>query len=162
MSLRSWVVVAGVLAAGAAAAEPLDVNAARRFVVGKMFSFTFFDGPRGAGRIYGDGSAVGTVQFGGSGPIRYASLPPGTLHAKGAAVCASLRGMPIEPCFNLNKINAQSFRGSVAGLSIAYCDFTERAAPSPVRTTWRLRPSPPLSLNASGANAQASTNDSQE
>ena len=45
---------------------------------------------------------------------------------KGAAVCASLRGLPIEPCFNLTKIDDQSFRGAISGLGFASCEFTRR------------------------------------
>jgi hypothetical protein len=31
--------------------------------------------------------------------------------------------MPFEPCFNLDKKDEVSFRGSVSGMSFAYCDF---------------------------------------
>ncbi len=34
-----------------------------------------------------------------------------------------MKGMFFEPCFNLVKTNAQSFRGSVSGMGFAYCDF---------------------------------------
>jgi hypothetical protein len=150
MRMRSSLFLAGLLAscfaAGAAVAEPMGIEAARRFVVGKLFSYTCFDGTRGTGRIYGDGSAIGTIQVRGSGPVQYAMLPAGTLRVKGEAICASLRGMSVEPCFNLSKTDAQSFRGSVSGLGILYCDFTRR--PEPVHTTWRARP--PVSLDAPG------------
>jgi|SRR5262245_35774223 len=151
MLVRSVIVVAGVLAAGAAAAEQMNAEAARRFVVGKYFAYTCFDGTRGAGRINGDGSVAGTIQIRGTGPVRYAMLPPGTLRVKGEAVCASLRGMPFEPCFNLNKTDAQSFRGSVSGLGFAYCDFTRRHnRAGGVRTTSRTqRSSEPLPITAS-------------
>jgi hypothetical protein len=49
---------------------------------------------------------------------------------KGGSVCASLRGLPIEPCFNLQKVDDQTFRGSISGLGFAYCEFTRR----PVRS----------------------------
>jgi hypothetical protein len=157
MLVRSVFVAAGLLVAGAAAAaETMNAEAARRFVLGKVFNFTCFDGTRGAGRIYGDGSVIGTVQFNGSGPIRNAMLPPGTLHVKGGAVCATLRSMPIEPCFNLTKLSEASFRGAVSGLGFAYCDFIRKPTPSVVRTTWRLRPSQPLPLDA-GATAGPAT-----
>ena len=113
-----------LLAAGPAVAEPLDANAARRFVVGKQFAFTCFDGTRGAGRIFADDSVMGTIQVRGSGPARSVWLPAGTLRIKGDAVCGSLRGIPIEPCFDLDKTDDQSFRGSVSGLNSAYCEFT--------------------------------------
>ena len=32
--------------------------------------------------------------------------------------------MPIEPCFNVDQTDPESFRGSVSGLGFAYCDFT--------------------------------------
>src|SRR5215813_1385633 len=139
MPVRLVILTAGLLAAGAAAAEPMNAEMARRFVVGKYFAYSCFDGTRGSGRINGDGSVVGTIQMRG-GPLRYTTLPPGTLHVKGEAVCASLRGMPFEPCFNLYKTDSQSFRGSVSGMGFAYCDFTRRyTRPGAVRTTWRTQ-----------------------
>jgi len=113
-----------LLAAGSAVAEPLDADAARRFVVGKQFAFTCFDRTRGAGRIFADGTVMGTIQVRGSGPARSVWLPAGSLRIKGDAVCGSLRGIPIEPCFDLDKTDDQSFRGSVSGLNSAYCEFT--------------------------------------
>jgi len=153
MLVRPVIVVASLLAAGAAAAEPMNAEVARHFVVGKYFAYTCFDGTRGAGRINGDGSVAGTIQMRGTGPVRYAMLPPGTLRVKGEAVCASLRGMPFEPCFNLNKTDAQSFRGSVSGLGFAYCDFTRRHnRPGVVRTTSHTPQSPrPLPITAAAA-----------
>jgi hypothetical protein len=147
MLVRLVVVVAGILAAGAAVAEPMNADAARRFVVGKTFAYNCFDGTRGSGRIYNDGSVIGTMQTRGTGPVKYAMMPPGTLRVKGQTVCAAVRGMPFEPCFNLDKTSESSFRGSVSGLGFAYCDFTRRSAP-PVRTSsaWRARPSQPTSL----------------
>jgi hypothetical protein len=118
------VVVLMLLAAGSARAEVLSPESARRFVAGKLFAFNCFDGSRGAGRIYGDGSVIGTIQFRGTGPARAVWLPAGTLQVRGEAVCASLQGMPFEPCFHLEKIDARSFRGSWMGF--AYCDFTRR------------------------------------
>jgi len=141
---RYAILAAALLAARPALAESLDADAAQRFVLGKQFAFTCFDGSRGAGRIYADGSVVGTIQVRGSGPVRSASLSAGTLKVKGDTVCASLRGIPIEPCFNLNKTDDQSFRGSISGLDFAYCDFTQlsdvAARPPPHR-------SGPLSLD---------------
>ena len=122
MIARFVIVLVGWLAAGAAWAEPMSPEAARRFVAGKLFAFNCFDGSRGSGRIYGDGSVVGNIQFRGAGAARTVSLPAGTLRAKGAAVCASLPGMPFEPCFHIEKTDDRSFRGSWMGF--AYCDFT--------------------------------------
>ena len=130
MVTRLAMVVLILLAAGSACAESLNPDAARRFVAGKLFAFDCFDGSRGAGRIYGDGSVIGTVQFRGAGPERTVSLPAGTLRARGEAVCASLRGMPFEPCFHIEKTDDRSFRGSWMGF--AYCDFTRRDVTLPI------------------------------
>jgi hypothetical protein len=117
----------GTVTAGAVVAPALagmmNADEARRFVAGKVFTFTCFDGTRGAGRILDDMGAVGAVQFSGSGPIRHIRLPGNTLQIRGQAVCASLRGIPFEPCFNLDKTDEASFRGSVSGMGFAYCDF---------------------------------------
>src|ERR1700682_3193777 len=98
--LRVMIALAALAAAGPSAAEQLNVEAARQFVVGKLFAFNCFEGTRGSGRIYVDGSVAGTVQFGGSGPVRYVALPPGTVRVQGEAVCASVNGIPFQPCFN--------------------------------------------------------------
>src|SRR5207245_119594 len=124
MVTRLGMVVLILLAASSACAESLTPDAARRFVAGKLFAFNCFDGSRGAGHIYGDGSVIGTIQFRGVGPARTVSLPPGTLRVRGEAVCASLQGMLFEPCFHLEKTDDRSFRGSLSGLGFAYCDFT--------------------------------------
>jgi hypothetical protein len=145
MIARHAVVIVGLLAASPALAESLNADAARRFVMGKLFAFNCFDGSRGAGRIYRDGSVIGTIQIHGSGRVHSESLPAGTIRVKGEAVCASLDRAPIEPCFNLNKVDDQSFRGSISGLDFAYCDFTRRAK---VIGTSRPQPPQPLSLEA--------------
>ena len=146
MIARCAIVVLTLLASSPALAETLDAEAARRFVVGKLFEFTCFDGSRGAGRVYDDGSVIGTIQFHGSGPVRLAWLPTGTLKVKSETVCASLNGSPIEQCFDLTRTDDQSFRGSVSGLDFAYCDFTHRLSIADKRP--RPQPSEPLSLNA--------------
>jgi hypothetical protein len=119
--------VLGTITAGAiitpALAGMMTAEEARRFVAGKVFAFSCFDGTRGAGRILDDMGAAGAVQFSGSGPIKRIRLPGNTLQIRGQAVCASLRGLPFEPCFNLDKKDDRSFRGSVSGMGFAYCDF---------------------------------------
>jgi hypothetical protein len=119
------VAIATVLPAAAGELKPEE---ARHFVAGKLFSYTCFEGTTGMGRIFADGSVFGTIRVGGTGPIRYVSLPAGTVRVTSEGVCASVRGMLFEPCFNLEKTSEISFRGSIAGLSFAYCDFTRRNA----------------------------------
>ncbi len=132
MVTRFAMVVLILLAASSACAESLTPDAARRFVTGKRFAFNCFDGSRGAGRIYDDGSVIGTIQFRGAGPARTLSLPTGTLRVRGEAVCASLPGMPFDPCFHIEKTDDRSFRGSLSGLGFAYCDFTRRDITLPI------------------------------
>lgn len=112
-----------ILGAGWAAAEDLGPEQARAFVVGKLFSYTCFEGTSGVGRIFPDGSVVGTIRIRSEGETRFAALPPGTIRADGTAMCAHLSGLPITPCFKVQKIDYRSFRGSIAGLDFAYCDF---------------------------------------
>ena len=122
----------GAVTAGAmivpALAGMMNADEARRFVNGKVFAFTCFDGTRGAGRIMDDLGAAGSVQFSGSGQIRHVRLPGNTLQIRGQAVCASIKGLPFEPCFNLDRRDDRSFRGSVSGMGFAYCDFRHQGA----------------------------------
>ena len=124
--LRGFACIVGLLAAVPAMAGEMTAEEARRFVIGKTFSYNCFEGTRGQGRVHADGSVVGSIQFQGAGKVRYAALPANTLQVKGESVCASLRGLPIDPCFNLEKIDDNSFRGSISGLGFAYCEFTRR------------------------------------
>jgi hypothetical protein len=127
MIARIVAVLVATLAATPALAQAMNAEAAKRFVSGKLFSYTCIDGSRGLGRIYADGSIIGTIQFSGSGPVRSVWLPPATLHVKGDAFCATLKGLSFEPCFNLSRTGEGSFRGAVSGMGmIAYCDFTRR------------------------------------
>jgi len=125
-------IVLGAVTAAAMVAPALagmmTADEARRFVAGKVFAFTCFDGTRGAGRILDDMGAAGAVQFSGAGPIRHVRLPGNTLQVRGQAVCASIKGVPFEPCFNLDKQDERSFRGSVSGMGFAYCDFRHQGA----------------------------------
>lgn len=144
--VRTVALTVGLLAAVPAMAGEMNAEEARRFVIGKVFSYTCFEGTRGQGRVHADGSVVGSIQFRGEGQVKYAALPAGTLQVKGESVCASLRGLPIQPCFNLEKTSEASFRGSVQGLGFAYCDFT-RGHPHVIHTAHKghgplgLRPS---------------------
>ena len=123
-------IVFGALVIGAtvvpAKAENMNADEARKFVAGKLFAFNCFDGTKGIGKILDDGSVQGNVQFGGTGLMRGARLPSNTLQVRGQQICASIRGLPFEPCFNLNKNSEVSFRGSVSGLGFAYCDFRKQ------------------------------------
>jgi len=56
---------------------------------------------------------------------RYATLPRETLRVSGESICAAIRGLPFESCFDLQRTGANSFRGSLAGMSFAFCQFTK-------------------------------------
>src|SRR5260221_4114376 len=134
MIARFAVVVAPLLAASLACAETLSPDAARRFVAGKLFAFNCFDGSRGAGRIYGDGSVIGTIQFRGAGPVRAVWLPAGTLRGRGGAGCAPPKGLGLRPGFRLPKLGERSLPGPWVGV----CLF-ELHPPPRVSGRW-LRP----------------------
>ncbi|MBN8981338.1 MAG: hypothetical protein J0I29_08695 [Rhizobiales bacterium] len=123
-------IVSGALLLGAvmapAKAENMNADEARKFIAGKLFAFNCFDGTKGIGKILDDGSAQGNIQLGGAGLMRGARLPANTLQVRGQQICASIKGLPFEPCFNLDKNSEVSFRGSVSGLGFAYCDFRKQ------------------------------------
>jgi hypothetical protein len=130
-----------------AMAAELTADEARQFVVGRTFNYTCFEGTRGRGRVHSDGSVVGSIQFQGAGKVRYAALPANTLRVKDGSVCASLKGLPIEPCFRVEKVDEYSFRGSISGLGFAYCEFSRR----PTRSASVSSEEGPLKLRSSFA-----------
>jgi hypothetical protein len=153
MYVRVAALFACVLAVTSAAAEELAPEQARAFIAGKLFSYNCFDGTSGIGRIFEDGSIIGTVQPQGSNQIRFATLPPGTIKVTAESVCAHLPGLLIDPCFKVQKIDYRSFRGSISGLGFAYCDFYQRnprtaltgrpaAVPPPPTAVANTRPTP--------------------
>jgi hypothetical protein len=142
MMLRVAFVCACVLAAASAAAEELAPEQARAFVVGKLFTYTCFDGTAGMGRVFADGSVVGTIQPPGEHLARFAALPPGSIQVTAKSVCAHLKGMLIDPCFKVEKTNFKSFRGSISGLSFAYCDFRQHNPRSQLINSSAARPQP--------------------
>src|ERR1044072_9235903 len=95
-----------------ALAGMMNADEARRFVAGKVFAFNCFDGTRGAGRVLDDLGAAGSIQFSGAGPIPQVRLPGNPRQTRAEAFCASIKGLPFEPCFNLDKRDERSFRGS--------------------------------------------------
>ena len=148
--LRGIALTVGLLAALPAVAGEMSADEARQFVIGKMFNYTCFEGTRGQGRINSDGSVTGSIQFQGLGPVRYADLPANTLQVRGESVCASLRGLPLQPCFNLERTSDTSFRGSISGLGFASCEFTRHAGRTIVaHSVHRSNNAQPLGLRPS-------------
>jgi hypothetical protein len=143
--LRAVAVLIGLSVAVPAMAGEMSAQEARHFVIGKVFSYSCFEGTRGQGRVFSNGAVVGSVQFQGGGRVRYAALPAGTLRVEGEKVCAHLRGLPFQPCFNLEKTSGESFVGSISGLGFASCTFTrrhgQRTAHSNAHAPVALRPS---------------------
>ena len=136
--VRSFALTVGLLAAVPAAAGEMSAEGARSLVIGKIFSYTCFEGTRGQGRVNSDGSVTGSIQFQGSGEVRHAHLPANTLQVKGEAVCASLRGLPMQPCFNLERTSATSadrYRGWALPIAISRAPAAER----PSRTACSVR-----------------------
>jgi hypothetical protein len=123
--VRIVALVVGLIAAVPVFAGEMTASEARQFVVEKLFSYSCFDGTRGLARVHADGSVDGSIQGQGRGLTRHGTLPLGTLRVHGGQVCASLPGIVMQPCFYLERTTAESFRGSISGLSFAYCDFTQ-------------------------------------
>jgi len=135
----SGALMGALLAAAPAKAEEMRATEARTFIAGKHFSYNCFDGTTGNGRIYADGSVAGYIRVGGTGPLKYVVLPTGTLRTSGDRYCASLRGVPFEPCFNIQRTSQISFRGSISGLGFAYCDFVRRGGRGDMHRPTQLR-----------------------
>jgi hypothetical protein len=127
MSVRSAIALMALAVSVPAKAEMLNAEQARQFVAGKLFSFNCFEGSTGSGRIFHDGSVVGLVRIQGQGPVRFMRMPAGTLFVKEGGICSRVKGAFFNPCFNLNKTSATSFRGAISGFGFAYCDFTRGA-----------------------------------
>src|SRR5262245_41332481 len=148
MRLRQVLVLAALVAAIPAGAGELRPEEAKAFVAGKLFSYTCFEGTTGAGRISADGSVAGTIRVRGTGPARYVTLPPGTIRVRPSGICASVKGVPMEPCFNVVQIDSNRFRGSIAGLGFAYCDFVRRDGRVQFAQSVGNPAAPPASLTA--------------
>jgi hypothetical protein len=146
---------AAVLAVSASAlpamAENINADEARRFIAGRQFSYQCFEGTSGRGRINADGSVAGYISVRGTAAPRFVVLPAGTLRVKGDQYCASMRGLPFEPCFHLDRTSSNSFRGAVSGFGFAYCDFSRRSARADVVSPppLRLRNTPSTTASAS-------------
>src|SRR3954462_8400326 len=114
MVLRAAVALVSVLAATPAFAEPMNAETARRFVAGKLFAFTCFEGSSGTGRIFNDGSVAGVMRMRGTGPTRFMHLPAGSRFPREGRICSNGKGVFVNPCFELNKTSDRSFRGAVS------------------------------------------------
>jgi len=78
------------------------------------------------------GEVLGLIGPNGSGKTTLLNLVAGTIRADGMRMCAHLSGLPITPCFRVQRIDDNSFRGSISGLDFAYCNFnqhTQRSTP---------------------------------
>ncbi len=126
MYLRGVLVLAALAGASSAMAGELKREEAKRFVAGKVFSYACFEGTTGAGRINADGSVAGSIQFRAGGQTHYVALPAGTIQVRPTSICAYVRGLLFQPCFDVVQTDSKSFRGSLSGLGFAYCDFTRR------------------------------------
>jgi hypothetical protein len=149
-------IATAILTALPAHAQQMNAHEARSFVVGKLFSYQCFEGTRGAGRIMENGGVAGTIQFRGNGVTRYAALPQNTIRVVGDRVCAQVKGLPFQPCFNIVRTSHNSFRGSVSGMGFAYCDFVRRERgdrPMVASVEPRRRAGEPMELHTGSARA---------
>ena len=142
MFKRAVVIALGLMASAPAIAEQLKPEEARRFIAGKLFSFNCFDGTRGSGRMFMP-TARSPARCKSAAAVRCATYAcrPDTVQVKTESVCASMHGLPMQPCFTLTKLNSTSFRGSINGLGFAYCDFNGKSGRVDLATTTRSRSS---------------------
>jgi hypothetical protein len=124
--MRQVLVLAALAFALPAEAGEMRPEEAKAFVAGKVFAYSCFEGTTGVGRINADGSVMGNIRVRGTGPSHYVTLPPNTIRVASSGVCASVQGMPFQPCFDVVKIDNSRFRGSLSGFGFAYCDFVRR------------------------------------
>ncbi|OYX12244.1 MAG: hypothetical protein B7Z15_10250 [Rhizobiales bacterium 32-66-8] len=125
---------------GAAQGQSLTPEQARTFVVGQTFSFNCFEGTTGAGRIFPDGSVAGTISMQSQGPARFVRLPPNTVRVREENVCGFIEGMAFEPCFDVQKTGASTFRGTLAGVETMWCEFTRLGADTTKVASRRAKP----------------------
>lgn len=123
--LRAGLTALGMLAGACtgANAQVLSAEASREFIAGKFFYYSCFDGTSGAGRIFSDGSAIGTLKPSRGNVVRNVALPVGTIGVKNDKICANLKGLYFEPCFTVTKTGPDSFRGSINGMNFMSCEF---------------------------------------
>lgn len=122
----------------ARAEDQLSAEQARAFVVGREFSFTCFEGSKGSGRVYADGSVAGIITL-KEAPARFVRLPANTLRVRSGAVCGYVKGMSFEPCFDVVKTGPASFRGTLAGVQTMWCDFQRAGKDRPQMAARRSR-----------------------
>ncbi len=126
MLYRVLVMCACFVGVVSASAEELAPEQARAFVAGKLFAYTCFDG---------------TARDGPYLPGWFRGRDHSTAGQQGSALCGvaaghhqgdpnldvrTSKGLPIEPCFRVQKLDVRSFRGSLSGLGFAYRDFHQR------------------------------------
>jgi hypothetical protein len=126
-----------LLSAMPALANELKPEEARRFLVGKWWSYHCSEGTTGFGRISANGSVSGVIKQSGSAAIWH-DYPSQTLSFRSDSICASVPvgSSLLHPCFSFNKTDERSFRGSVSSpwwmwvlWGSRYCDFIARASP---------------------------------
>jgi hypothetical protein len=63
-----------------------------------------------------------------------------------------MQGLPFQPCFNLQKIDQASFRGSISGLGFAYCEFNRKSGRVDLATMTRSRAANARPVSATESN----------
>ena len=123
MSTRIAIVLAGLVTAVPAQAAEMKADEARRFIIGKLFSYTAFYGTSGAGRVYADGSVIGTIRN-GRGGVRFMAGDAGR-HAESEGrrrvrQCARHAVRALSSAWTSQPV---SFRGSLGAFGIAVLPF---------------------------------------
>jgi hypothetical protein len=129
--LRNLAAVWFTLYVGPALCGELQPVDAQRLVVGRWWSFNCSEGTKGFGMLLEDGAVHITIQEPDRSPVKH-DLQAGTVIMTARANCAFAQVGPVtlRPCFSVDRISSQSFRGRVSSpfwmwalWGRRYCDF---------------------------------------
>jgi hypothetical protein len=114
--------IVALLASAPALAQSLDAAAAQRFVLGKLFTFTCVDGSRGSGRVFDDGSVIGTIQLGGRDRITWCGYMPERSRSKATRFALRLTAFRLSHAListkRTMKVSAAPLAGRVSPIAI--------------------------------------------
>jgi hypothetical protein len=79
------------------------------------------------------------------------------LKQKIESICAGIRGIPFEPGCDLERTDVKSFRGSLAGMNFAFCEFTRQPNRSGMASRHHSPFSRPLLVGMIGSMSLLST-----
>ena len=118
-------VTAGAVIAPELAGQMMNADEARRFVAGKVFAFTCFDGTPRRRRVLR--MAARRARYNFPAPVRCATCASRQYaQVRGQSVCAGIAFRSSRASTSTSKTSATSAIG--LGMGFAYCDFRRQGA----------------------------------